>query len=286
MTATPSDLNISPRHLHFDVETELQNLWHSGDVFKTAFFNALSIQFPEGELQFIRAIRLYRQDVTDPALMEQIRGFIGQEGIHSREHKRYNNALRSRSYAVDLMERRFAKYLAFVTRLSRDRQLAGTCGAEHYTAVLAHHILSNPAWMEGAASHLRAMWCWHAVEELEHKAVAFDVYQSQVANHRLRTLVFLLVTYNFFKYTFLNICSMLRTEGKLWNLKTWIGGLNFLWGKPGVLRLCLPDFLAYMRRDFHPWQVDDRSLVLQWRSAYEEIRGRGVGGLADVDVSQ
>ena len=269
-TFTPENLEIRPRHLAFNIEKELGELWHGGDAFRTAFFNAMSLQFPEGERQFIEAVRHFRDQIEDPALKEQIRGFIGQEGIHGREHSKYNEALRQRGYDLDFMEKRFTDHMAFVKGLAPFRQLAGTCAAEHYTAVLAHGILTNPEWLEGASPRMKALWRWHAVEETEHKAVAFDVYQRTIKSVKLRRIAFLLVTYNFFKYTFLNTCTMLRREGKLWSLRTWLSGLNFLWGKPGVIRKSLPLFLDYLRRDFHPWQHDNRELIEQWQAHYEE----------------
>lgn len=261
ISSTPDGVNVAPRHLRFDVADDLKTLWHGNDAFRTAFFNALSLQFPDGEQQFINAVRLYRDRVKDPKLAEEIRGFIGQEALHSREHKSYNEALKARGYDIEGLDRRFRKHMAWVGRLPPSRQLAGTCGAEHYTAVLANAILSHPEWMDGATPTMRALWRWHAIEETEHKSVAFDVYRHCIGNERLRRIVFLFVTWNFFKYTFINTCSLLKTDGKLWSLRTWMGGLNFLWGKPGVLRKCMPDFMAYFRKGFHPWQQDNRSLL-------------------------
>ncbi|MFE8072440.1 metal-dependent hydrolase [Marinobacteraceae bacterium S3BR75-40.1] len=270
MTHTPEGLEIKTRNLDFDVEQELKTLWHGGDVFRTAFFNAMSMQFPEGEHQFIRAVRNYRDRIQDPELKQQIKGFIGQEGMHSREHRKYNEALRARGYDIDAMDERFHKHMKWVCDLPADRQLAGTCGAEHYTAVLAHGILTNPEWLEGASPTMKSLWRWHAIEETEHKAVAFDVYERTVRNTRLRQIVFLFVTFNFFKYTFLNTCTMLKAEGKLWSVRTWLSGLNFLWGKPGVIRKSLPAFLSYFRKDFHPWQHDNRKVVEAWKKDFDQ----------------
>lgn len=261
ISSTPQGVSVSPRHVSFDVTEELKTLWHGNDAFRTAFFNALSLQFPDGEQHFIDAVRLYRDRIDDPKLSQEIRGFIGQEALHSREHKSYNEALKARSYDIDAIDERFRRHMKWVTRLSPSRRLAGTCGAEHYTAVLANAILRYPEWMEGATPTMKKLWRWHAIEETEHKSVAFDVYRECVGDDRLRRVVFLFVTYNFFKYTFLNTCSLLKTEGKLWSLRTWLGGINFLWGKPGILRSCLPEFLAYFRKDFHPWQQDNRALL-------------------------
>ncbi|WP_417545759.1 metal-dependent hydrolase [Marinobacter sp.] len=106
------------------------------------------LKFPDGEQQFINVVRLYRDRIEDPKLKAEIRGFIGQEALHSREHKDYNEALKAR-------------------------------------------VMTLTGWIAVFAS--------------------------------------------------------------IWSLRTWMGGLNFLWGKPGILRQCLPDFLAYFRKDFHSW---------------------------------
>ncbi|OZG75526.1 metal-dependent hydrolase [Hahella sp. CCB-MM4] len=267
---TPESITIRPRHLHFDVKEDLATLWHSGDAFKTAFFNALSLQFPRGERHFIDSVRNYRDRVKDPALQENIRGFIGQEGLHSKEHEAYNEALAQRGYDLDAIDKRFSAHMDYVYSKRNHLRLAGTCAAEHYTAVLAHGLLNNPDWLHGASPRMQALWRWHAIEEIEHKSVAFDVYQSEIGIHKVRFIVFFVVTYNFFKYTFLNTCSMLKTEGKLWSLKTWLKGLNYLWGKPGVIRKCLPQLLKYLRRDFHPWQLDERQDLKKWSQHLEE----------------
>jgi len=261
ISSTPEGVSVQPRHIRFDVSDDLKSFWHGNDAFRTAFFNALSLQFPDGEQQFINAVRLYRDRIEDPKLKDEIRGFIGQEALHSREHRSYNEALKARGYDIDAIDQRFARHMQWVGNLPPSRQLAGTCGAEHYTAVLANAILKHPEWMQGATPGMARLWRWHAIEETEHKSVAFDVYRECVGNERLRRIVFLFVTWNFCKHTFLNTCSLLKTDGKLWSLRTWLGGLNFLWGKPGVIRKCLPEFFAYFRKGFHPWQQDNRLLL-------------------------
>ena len=267
---TPESIVIKPRNLNFQVEDELATLWHGGDVFKTAFFNALSLQFPRGERQFIDSVRAYRDRVKDPKLLADIRGFIGQEGMHSREHEDYNAALAQRGYDLDRMHKRFNAHMDYVYSKPRHLRLAGTCAAEHYTAVLAHGLLHDPQWLEGASPQMQALWRWHAVEEIEHKSVAYDVYQSEIGIPRVRILLFFVVSYHFFKYTFLNTCDMLRTEGKLWSPMTWLKGLNFLWGYPGVFRKSLPHILSYLRKDFHPWQLDESKDLQNWTQRLDE----------------
>src|SRR5690554_3376222 len=199
-----------------------------------------------------------------PFRLSGIRGYTGRTGENLSDVECFNNNKPTTGGRNDHQ---------FHTGRRR-RQLAGTCGAEHYTAVLANAILKHPEWMENAAPAMAKLWRWHAIEETEHKSVAFDVYRECVGNERLRRIIFLFVTWNFFKYTFLNTCSLLKTDGKLWSLRTWAGGLNFLWGKPGILRQCLPEFLAYFRKGFHPWQQDNRALL------EKNLQELDAGGLA------
>src|SRR3546814_16965350 len=55
-------------------------------------------------------------------------------------------------------------------------QLAATCALEHFTATLANAILADPAHLAGADAEAQRMWRWHAIEEIEHKAVAYDTW--------------------------------------------------------------------------------------------------------------
>lgn len=266
-----NQVDIVPRKRQFDLQSELSRAWHGNNVFRTAFFNALSMQFPLGEHHFIESLRAYRDQIEGDQLKAQVRAFIGQEGFHSREHQRYNDALVQRygQEAIDQIETQFRKQMDFVASLPRSRRLASTCAAEHYTASMAHVLLSDPAALADVSDEMKALWHWHAVEEVEHKAVAFDVFRQQIDSERMRRIVYALVTYNFARQTLQNMVVMLRAEGKLWSPGTWIGGMNFLWGRPGVLRKALPHFAAYLKRDFHPWDIDDRKLIERWKAVYE-----------------
>ena len=160
---------------------------------------------------------------------------------------------------MERLDRRFRKHMEWVGKLSPSRQLAGTCGAEHYTAVLANAILSHPEWLEGATPVMAKLWRWHAIEETEHKSVAFDVYRECVGNQRLRRIIFLFVTWNFFKYTFLNTCSLLKTDGKLWSLRTWLGGLSFLWANPVFCEgVCLTFWRTFVKASTRGSRITER----------------------------
>ncbi|MGP3791992.1 metal-dependent hydrolase [Pseudomonas sp. B392_1p] len=263
---TPEGLHIRPRQPDFDLPSPLPRHWHSGDAFKSHFFNAMSVLFPDGERFFIDSVRLFRDQIEDPELREEIRGFIGQEGHHSREHQDYNQRLRDLGYNIDYLERGLQRRLAFVKRhLSPELQLAATCAVEHLTAILANALLSNPAWMDGADPRLARLWRWHALEETEHKAVAFDVYQQVCGSPWLRRRAMVQSTLFFTWDTLKGMRHMLKRDGLLWNWRVWRDGLVWLWGSRGIFRPLVRDYLDFYRRDFHPWQHDNRVLMERYQ---------------------
>jgi len=260
-TLTPPDLQIRPRRLDLKPPDPLPRHWLAGDPFKTHFFNSMSVLFPDGEHFFIDSVRLFRDQIQDPTLKEHIRGFIGQEGHHSREHLEYSQRLRDLGYDVDWMEARVLRRIRFVQKnFSPERQLAGTVAMEHFTAIMADAVLRNPQWMAGAIPEMQTLWRWHALEETEHKSVAFDVYMQVCGDRKLLRRAMRQSTFFFLKDVTQGMWHMLRRDGQL-NAKVMIGGMRWLWGREGFFRLLLRDYRDYYNDDFHPWQHDNQDML-------------------------
>ena len=258
---TPEGFDITPRNLHFSVEP-LAHDWHGGDAFRTAYFNALSIMFPIGEQHFIDSVKFYRGQITDPLLRDHARAFSAQEYIHRREHQNYNEALcASRGFPLDKLERPIRRRQIWALKhLPPIVHLASTVAYEHWTAMLADALLRKPEAMEGADPEMAALWRWHAIEESEHKAVAFDVYRAVGGTVGLRRRIMVFITLQFFWDTFRHMRLMLR-DYKGSRAKLWWNGLRFLFGKGGVYRGLGRTYLDYFRRDFHPWDHDNRAAI-------------------------
>ena len=160
--------------------------WHSRGPPVTHFFNALSIFFPVGERFFIASIRNYRDQVTDAQLKEAVTAFIGQEAMHGREHERYNRLLKDDGMPVSALERSVAWALGAAQKLMpKSWQLATTLALEHHTAILADRLLSRPDLLQDSEPAFARLWRWHALEETEHKGVAFDVWNEVVGGDRV-----------------------------------------------------------------------------------------------------
>lgn len=271
VSTTPEGLQIRPRHMDLDFPDPLPRHWHSGDAFKTHLFDAMSILFPDGERFFIDSVRHFREQIEDPQLKEQIRGFIGQEGHHSREHLQYSDRLRDLGYDITRFEKRAQARIRYTQkRFSAERQLAATVALEHITAIMADGILKDPRYMAGAHPMMVKLWRWHALEETEHKAVAFDVYNQVCGSHKLLRRAMRMATFFFLVDTLRGLAHMLKRDGLLWNWRVWRDGLSWMWAKDGVFRPLLSAYRDFFKEGFHPWQHNNLELLQQVRIEFDE----------------
>jgi predicted metal-dependent hydrolase len=269
-SGTPIDVTIKPRHPVFDLEQALARDWHSNDPFKTAFLNALSLTFPVGEKYFIDSVRFFQKDIADPKLTEEIRGFIGQEAIHRREHMQYNDIMcTARDYKGDPFEAILQARIDERDDASPYARLMETAAFEHLTAILAYGLLTDDAFLDGADPTLAGMWRWHAIEEAEHKAVTFDVYKAVGGNMEKLRLALPYVTYQFLKDLLDGVWMMLKANGDHRNPLVWARGINWLFGTTGVLRKLYPAWRQFQSEDFHPWDHDTRDIIEEWKTTSE-----------------
>jgi uncharacterized protein len=269
LSGTPSDVSINPRNREYEITECLGREWFDNHAFKTAWFNAMSITFPLGEKFFIDSVRHFSDQIDDPKLQEDIRGFCGQEGFHRREHQRYNETLcEKRGYDLGLMEKRLQANIDRGNKvLSSIERLAVTAALEHITAILAEAALSDKDPMIGNAEPaMRELWDWHAAEEMEHKSVAFDVYRAVGGTEKMRKRTMRAATIFLMVDVMMGMVHMLRRDRKLWSLGLWRDGWKFLFGKQGILRRVWPAYKEYYREGFHPWQRDTRELLESWKS--------------------
>lgn len=271
MSATEPIPIVRRANLDFGLDEDIPRHWFGGDPFKSRFFDAMSMLFPEGERFFIECVRDYKDEVTDPELIEQVKDFTFQEGQHSQVHIRFNNRLAEQGVAVARIMQNQRDMMAWTRRkFPRKNTLSETAAAEHVTAMMAEFILNNAAEMADADPRIRAIYFWHAIEETEHKAVAFDVLQ-QVAKAGYFTRVFgLLVESVLFPYFIFRIMAhMFRVDGIKGKWQVWARGLWWLYGPRGMFTRMLPTYLSYYKPGFHPWQRKTSRDFDRWLSEYD-----------------
>ena len=265
---TPEGVSIKARNMSFKIEQALATDWADNDAFLTAIFNAMSISFPSGEKNFIDSVRVYQGRIEDPKLRSEVKGFFKQEGIHSREHRKYNQLLcQQRGYDLEKLE---GVYLNRIEASKNDPKitnrvmLASTVAVEHFTASFGESFLQGKL-VKNVEGPLGDLWRWHSLEELEHKSVAFDVYGQIGGDNKMRTTVMRLSMMTLFWDVMKVAIKILRHDQQLWKWKTAKSMATFLFSKQGFIRIHVPAYKAFFRDDFHPWDIDNRPLLEHWQ---------------------
>ncbi|HXG80187.1 MAG TPA: metal-dependent hydrolase [Sphingomicrobium sp.] len=269
-SVTPPDLTITPRDRRFAREVRPGRWWHGGDPYATAFYNALSATFPKGEAFFVESVRKFR-DGAPPKLAEEIKGFTTQEAIHSREHDMFNRAAVEGGYDLTPLEQRVAWRIAYIKSKPPIASLASTMALEHFTAIFAHQLLAEPRHLAGAESEAQAMWRWHAIEEIEHKGVAYDTWLHATRHWprfkrwKVKAQIMLIATRNFTLDRTRGALELLRQDG-ITGPRAWLGLLHFMWVRPGMMRKIFGAWAKYFLPGFHPWNEDDRHLIKRYEA--------------------
>jgi uncharacterized protein len=262
---TPQDLTITPRDRRFGRGVAQDHWWISGDPVATAFYNALSATFPKGEAFFVESVRLFR-DGAPLKLAAEIKAFVTQEVMHSREHVQFNKRALEAGYDLSALEARVEWRLSITRSRPPIVNLAATMCLEHFTAILAHQLLKNPRHLRGADPESAALWRWHSIEEIEHKGVAYDTWLHATRalprgkRWKIKMKVMLFVTRNFVVDRTWGTLELLRQDG-ITGPKAWARMFWFAWVRPGMLRKILGAWLAFFLPGFHPWNHDDRALI-------------------------
>jgi hypothetical protein len=272
---TPSDLTILPRDRRFGRGARTERWWLGGDPVGTALYNALSATFPKGEAFFVESVRAFRNG-ADPKLAAEIKAFTTQEVMHSREHVQFNKRAHEAGYDLTPLEERVDRRLDLVRSKHPIVSLAATMALEHFTAILAHELLSDPRHLAGADAETAAMWRWHAVEEIEHKGVAYDTWLHatrgwpRFKRWKVKAKVMLLVTRNFVVDRTLGTLELLRQDG-IAGPRAWMRFFWFAWVRPGMIRKILGAWASFFMPGFHPWKHDDRALIAAEEKRLSEL---------------
>lgn len=266
------------RRLLVDMEAPLPRHWCDGDPFRTAFFNALSMSFPVGEQFFIDSVRHAHKALPPEAAArfdEEVRGFIGQEATHRRLHSLYNAHLQQQGLPNHWAPRISRRMKVFEGADPR-HALAVTVANEHFTAIFAGWLLQHPEVVASQDARLTTLWLWHSAEEAEHRCTAFDLYKALGGNETWRLKWFRRVTVFFLMDALRQTVTNLRTDGTLWQWRTWKSAAHHLFGAQGLVRQTFGAWRDYFRPDFHPGQHDGAASG-QWladnQARYQPVRG-------------
>ncbi len=269
----PIDGAIKPRRMQFNAgDMNVSQFAIENNALISTFFYSLSAMFPEGERFFIHSVRHYQASISDPKMLADIRGFIGQEAHHGRCHEEMNNEIEKLGIPMSMISNSMTSRVKMLKkRFGPARQLALTVAMEHFTASLAEFILENPEILDQAPETFRKMMIWHSVEEIEHKAVAFNVFRQQVDDEWMRRRVMVIAMISLFtRISIFQIRTLWRAK-HFPSIKEWVGATRFFWGKKGILRANAHGVKKFFRRDFHPNDIDQSALIHGWEKRFPDV---------------
>lgn len=275
--------------------------WFASSAAATHVVNGVNLLFPAGERFFVRSVLRYLSQLEEEGrkdLVARARWFFGQEGRHAGAHEKFFDTMRDQGYEID---RFLAWYDSVAYRFIEKNSphalsLAVTVALEHFTAILAEDALQDDAaLLEHAHPELRRLLAWHAVEELEHKSVAFDVLAAVHPSYVLRMAGLALGTACLGGFWIAATKDLLEQDGltlrdaarDLTRLRT-----NPKAGKPREggkgserigssigQRVFLRGILEYIKPGFHPDDKDHRPLI---ERTLAELEKEGVVAAAQV----
>lgn len=260
---------LRARRIGFDYpQGGLDRHYVDNDLVMSHVTSMLSAMFPEGEDFFVRSVRYYNDDITDPELKSQVAGFVGQEITHGREHRNINERLEEMGFPTRYVDRSTRRQLAVVEYvLPHSISLAVTAALEHYTATLAGFLLTSPeARALITSDEVRAMLLWHAYEEVEHKAVAFDVYRHTGGSEFLRIATMRVVTVTSVLGLIWTTALSLLRDRAAYSPRALFRSIAQLRHGPWASRQVLDDLRKYNKRGFHPDDIDTTELLERWRT--------------------
>lgn len=256
--------NVRPRRTAFSFPQSIPQHWLKGSPAQTHFFNAINLFVVSFEDFMGRVMRGQLVNLKDPEFLRQVRGFMGQEATHSFVHTKYLSNLRAQGYQIDaylqVADRIFKD--VFEKKLGPALCLSIIAGFEHMTALLAEIVLSSNMLGE-AEPAMAELWKWHAAEEIEHKALAFDLLKATHPSYLLRLLgafIGALVVAGFLNA---GMVMLLKQDQQLWRRRTLKDTWALLLGKHRMAPRALGLFIKYFRPGFHPTQHDNYALADQ-----------------------
>lgn len=273
-----SELSLVPPkvrrvRLPFGEEKPMDHFFANGNIALSHLAAVISGVFPTGEDSLIRSARRFSGEIDDPVMKKRVAGFIGQESTHGQEHNRLNQTIHEMgTYPIaswlftreEFLERTYTRLEEFAGRMLH---LGFMAMLEHGTATATRRLLTSEELQSMLTDpNVRGILNWHALEELEHKSVLFDLYQHKGGSELVRVVVVGLPTVLLF-YPFLFGLTLASALGDpaarrqpMKFLRDLISVLRGPLG-PGVI-LELGEFL---KPGWHPEDIDTEDLVQEWQ---------------------
>lgn len=252
-----SPCTIIVRNVNFDFPEDIDLYAIARMPRVSLFIAAFSMTMPYLEPYLIRMMLKARDQVDNEKLREEMSRFSQQEGNHYRNHARLNDIIRGKFDASVAGELRGiesdlkADYERFLKEKPLRFNLAYAEGFEAMTCAAALSSADRPPAIDRMiAKGWNELLDWHGLEEIEHRTVAFDVFNHVVGSYPYRVFRGLLSQIHYLYYIHRFYRVMLKAKGfRMWPYVPFFilaGGMRYLnsffpWYNPANYKI--PDAL-------------------------------------------
>lgn len=264
------------KRLEFGFQSDdIPRYWLDNNPFKSRMIDAVQATFPDGERYFISSVHAFKSQIKDPALLAEVKDFSIQEGQHGLVHTEYNQRLERQGVNVSAFTKHTLKLTEWrLKHYSPEYNVAMTAALEHFTAMMADLFFAQKSMLKGADPRVRAMLAWHAIEEMEHKAVAFDVMTTVAkVGYFKRIFAMTHASLSFTLFTIVAPWYMLKMDNYKFStrLAIYLKGIAWMMHPTQGLFLRLTKMIApYYKPSFHPNDIKSVHNYEDWVSEYSK----------------
>ena len=255
--------SLAVRRVRFEWPDDLEAIWTPKTPELAIAANAVSMLMPHAEPYVVASTRAALGEglIADPALAEQAQTYLTQEAQHHAQHRRFNDLLADRYPSLNGMDRAAAWVFGKLRRRSTRFGLAFAAGFETVAFVAARWVDKHMGLLRDAEPVAATMFLWHLAEEVEHKRVAFDVYQA-TGGGRLRyawamTVAAVLLAVG----AFAGSIVMLWAERRIFHPTAWFRLIG--WSLSFIF-VALPVMVISALPGHHPDQLVDPAGLEHW----------------------
>jgi predicted metal-dependent hydrolase len=182
---------IPVRKMEFEIPTpdDFDPKWLANDILQSYLSTGISLYVAYLEPFLVKSMRRVLDQITDDALRENVDRFSRQEAQHYMQHERFNTAILGQDYPG--LEERFERVKADFERFlstKSDKWCVGFVeGFEALTTQLALQSLRELRREHPKTDpRFAALFEWHMTEEIEHRNVAYDIYDHLYGDYFYR----------------------------------------------------------------------------------------------------
>ena len=234
----------------------IKKYWLHDSVFISSFFDSSSFLIPDTERFIVKLVKRIAPDISDEELRKKAELLIHEESAHYSVHESYNTMLLREGYKIGFPMYINTAIFKFADKyFSNLTNMAITLTIEFFTLIVAKQFVPFLAAQINVDERLKRLWMWHAIEEIEHSSISFDLFVYHKGGYIRRIAAFLFTTFVIFPLANISHLYLLSQNGGLFNFKVMSKGLKMLLGRKGLYRTLLPEWLRFFKPSFHSSEI-------------------------------